>query len=106
MSRIREYRQRLGMTQMQLSKALNISQATLSSYETGRFEPDMATMQRMADVFHASLDDIFGTDPVLQPASISDLDFQLSGELRNLTDIEKQDVLDYVRFKRAQRFRV
>lgn len=60
MNRIRECRRKMGLTQVELSKALNISQGTLSGYETGRFEPDVDTMQRLADFFHESLDSLFG----------------------------------------------
>jgi len=104
MNRIRECRRKMGLTQVELSKALNISQGTLSGYETGRFEPDMDTMQRLADFFHETLDSLFGIQRTQEkPADISEIDFALSGEIRDLTDEEKQDILDYVRFKRAQR---
>ena len=104
MNRIRECRRKMGLTQVELSKALNISQGTLSGYETGRFEPDVDTMQRLADFFHESLDSLFGVQKKPDtPADISEIDFALSGEIRDLSEAEKQDVLDYVRFKRAQR---
>jgi transcriptional regulator with XRE-family HTH domain len=94
----------MGLTQVELSKALNISQGTLSGYETGRFEPDVDTMQRLADFFHESLDSLFGVQKKPDiPADISEIDFALSGEIRDLSEAEKQDVLDYVRFKRAPR---
>jgi len=103
MNRIREHRRKMGLTQVELAKALNLSQGALSGYETGRFDPDMATMQRMADYFHVTLDTLFGTPKEDRPLDITDIDFALSGEIRDLTDDEKQDILDYVRFKRAQR---
>ncbi|MEY8311766.1 helix-turn-helix domain-containing protein [Oscillospiraceae bacterium 42-9] len=34
---------------------------------------------------------------------LSDIDFALSGEIHDLTDNEKQDILDYIRFKKSQR---
>lgn len=106
MNRIRECRRKMGLTQVELSKALNISQGTLSGYETGRFEPDVDTMQRLADFFHESLDSLFGVQrtPDL-PVNISDIDYALSNEIRDMTDDEKQDALDYIRFKRAQKAR-
>lgn len=104
MNRIRECRRKMGLTQVELSKALNISQGTLSGYETGRFEPDVDTMQRLADFFHESLDSLFGVQRQQDNGiDISEIDFALSGEIRDLTDDEKQDILEYVRFKRAQR---
>lgn len=38
-----------------------------------------------------------------QVPAISEIEFALSGEIHDLTESEMQDVLDYVRFKRAQR---
>ena len=104
MNRIREYRRKMGLTQVELSRTLNISQGALSGYETGRYEPDMDTMQRLATFFHTSLDELFCVEAA-EPAEIGDIDFALSGEIRDLSDAEKQDILDYVRFKRAQRAR-
>ena len=36
-------------------------------------------------------------------AQLSGIDFALSGEIHDLTDNEKQDILDYIRFKKSQR---
>lgn len=106
MNRIREFRRKMGLTQVQLAKQLNIGQGTLSGYETGRFEPDMSTMRNMADFFKVSLDELFGDTSKAtnnEPRDISEVEFALSGEIRDLSDAEKQDILDYIRFKRAQR---
>lgn len=106
MNKIRENRRKMGLTQIELAKALNISQASLSGYETGRIEPDVKTMRKMSDLFGVTLDELFGdqiNDVETQPNDISEIEFALSGEIRDLSEAEKQDVLDYVRFKRAQR---
>ena len=106
MNRIREQRRKMGLTQVELSKALNLSQGALSGYETGRYDPDVDTMQRMADFFNVSLDELFGAPKDNSNiVEISDVDFALSVEIRDLTDDEKQDILDYVRFKKAQKAR-
>ena len=41
-------------------------------------------------------------DPNLDQ-QLSGIDFALSGEIHDLTDNEKQDILDYIRFKKSQR---
>lgn len=38
-----------------------------------------------------------------QASGISEIEFALSGEIHDLTEDEMRDVLDYVRFKRAQK---
>lgn len=106
MNRIREFRRKMGLTQNELSSILSISQGSLSGYETGRIEPDMDMMVKMSQFFNTTLDELFGSMPVMiETPEIGDIDFALSGEIRDLTDAEKQDVLDYVRFKRAQKAR-
>lgn len=36
MNKIKEYRRKLGLTQIELARACNVSQGALSGYETGR----------------------------------------------------------------------
>ena len=109
MNRIREYRRNNGLLQSELAKLLNVSQGTISQYETGNSEPDNETLKAIARIFNVSVDEILGYDKdtkaEIQPADISDIEFALSGAIRDLTDDEKQDVLDYVRFKRAQKLK-
>lgn len=62
MNKIRELRRKMGLTQVELANALNISQGSLSGYETGRIEPDITTMRKMADYFSVTLDTLFGKD--------------------------------------------
>lgn len=56
MNRIAELRRERGLTQIQLSKALGISQSSLSGYENGKFEPDQEMLLSMAKYFDVSVD--------------------------------------------------
>ena len=49
---IRFYRQSRNMTQAQLAEALGLSASTIAMYETGKREPDMDTLEALADVFN------------------------------------------------------
>ena len=53
--RLKEIKKR-GITQLKLAMDLNISQNTISRYETGEREADYATLIRLADYFNVSLD--------------------------------------------------
>lgn len=104
MNTIKQLRQKMGLTQVELAKELNISQGSLSAYETGRTAIDNDMLVRFARYFNVSIDEILGVDST--PSQVEDmtaLEFALSGEIRNLSEAEMQDVLDYVRFKRSQR---
>lgn len=67
MNRIREYRKMHGLSQMELAKMLNISQGSLSGYETGRYTPDIETMQRITKLFDVSMDELFGIEKQEEP---------------------------------------
>ena len=45
------------MTQGKLEKFFNISQTSVSKYETGEAVPDLETVVKMADFFGVSLDE-------------------------------------------------
>lgn len=60
MIRIKELRQQKGINQEQLAKEFGISQQTISSYEKGIREPDIATLKGMADFFSVSIDYLLG----------------------------------------------
>ena len=54
--RLKEIRKNRGITQLKLAMDLNISQNTISRYETGEREADYTTLIRLADYFNVSLD--------------------------------------------------
>ena len=60
MVRLRELRKQRGITQVKLSMDLNISQNSISRYEQGLREPDLATLGLIADYFHVSVDYLLG----------------------------------------------
>lgn len=53
---LKKIRKSANLTQLQLAKALNISQQNLCRYETGQNEPDIETLKKIADYFDVSLD--------------------------------------------------
>lgn len=55
MNRIQEIRKKNGMTQVQLAKLLGIPQSTMSTYETGRHEPDNEMLKNLADLLAQAL---------------------------------------------------
>ena len=62
MNRIRDLRLSFGMKQVELAKALSVSQAALSGYETGKYEPDFETLKKIADYVSVSVDYVLGRD--------------------------------------------
>lgn len=85
MNRIKEFRLKNGMTQIDLARALNVSQGSVSGYETGRFQPDLETMQRMAELFNTSIDTLFGTGATLKSIGEALYPPSMTNKLKRLT---------------------
>ena len=54
--RLKELRKKKGMTQLRLAMELNMTQNTISRYETGEHEADYKTLILFADYFGVSVD--------------------------------------------------
>ncbi len=55
-------RQKLGISQRELSEKLGIPQTTLFSYETNTNEPSIQTLIKLADFYNISLDELVGRE--------------------------------------------
>ncbi len=58
--RISELRKQAGMSQFQLAKVLNVATSTLGMYETGKREPSLKVMNRIANYFNVTTDYLLG----------------------------------------------
>lgn len=56
MNRLRQVRLSKGMNQKELAEALNLSQAAISGYETGKYDPGMKIWKSIAEYFGVSVD--------------------------------------------------
>lgn len=60
MYHLRELRIQKGLTQAELSKALQVSASSIGMYEQGRREPDNETLGRIANFFNVTTDYLLG----------------------------------------------
>jgi len=60
MYHLRELRTQKGLTQAELSKALQVSASSIGMYEQGRREPDNETLGRIANFFNVTTDYLLG----------------------------------------------
>ena len=56
MKRLRELRKKEKLTMQELAEKLNISQSTVSLYESGKRHPDSDTLKKIAKFFNVSID--------------------------------------------------
>lgn len=71
-NRIRQLRQEFHMTQVRLSIELEVSQETVSAYEHQKHYPSFLQLQRMSNLFHASIDYIMGLSEIRSPTASSE----------------------------------
>lgn len=59
--KLAQARKDAGYTQRQVAEILKMSKSTIASYETGRTEPDIETIGRLADFYEVATDWLIGT---------------------------------------------
>lgn len=57
---LKKQRENAGLSQYKLAEKLGVSQATVGMWESGKREPNFATLCRLADFFAVSVDDLLG----------------------------------------------
>lgn len=60
MNRIKQLRNERNLKQAELAAKVNVSQSALSGYETGKYEADIDTYKKIADLLGVSLDYLLG----------------------------------------------
>ena len=60
--KIKELRQKLGISQREVSEKLEIPQTTLFSYENNVSDPNIATLIKLADFYHVTIDELIGRE--------------------------------------------
>lgn len=63
-NRIKILREEANMTQVRLSIELEVSQETISAYESGKHYPSVASLIKLSEIFHVSCDYILGISDV------------------------------------------
>lgn len=93
MNRIRALRAQNGIRQADLAKALRVSQAALSGYETGKFQADISTYIEMANFFGVSLDYLLGKP---EPSQSGAVPVPVLGDVAaGLPLLAEENILDY-----------
>ena len=57
-SSIKKLREEKGMTQDELAEKLNVTRQAVSNWETGKTQPDIETLTRLAEIFDVSVERI------------------------------------------------
>ncbi len=58
-NRVEDLRKKMGMNQEEFAKAIRVSRQTVSSIETGKYNPSLELAFIISDFFDKSIEDIF-----------------------------------------------
>lgn len=93
--RIRALRLQKGLKQAEFAKAMGVQQSTASNWETGRYEPDNDSLQKIASYFEVSVDYLLGQSDDPTP-HLKGRRIPVLGDVAAGIPIEAiQDILDY-----------
>jgi repressor LexA len=70
-NRLRSAREKAGLTQAEVAEKLKISTGAYGHYETGRSEPNLESLNLLADLFKTTVDTLLGRE---QPSLVKELE--------------------------------
>jgi repressor LexA len=73
---LKKSRQRVGLTQQQIANALGITKSTYCCYETGKRQPDLAKLRRLALLLCTSVDELLGLVDSENEYTVSPAEFE------------------------------
>ena len=101
MNNIKVLREKRNITQIRLSTGIDVSQETISAYESGRANPSADTSIRIADFLNTSTDYLLGRiendmsiKQIINEKVDEDID-RLLGNYSLLSNSQKKDLLWY-----------
>ncbi|MCL2674156.1 MAG: helix-turn-helix domain-containing protein [Defluviitaleaceae bacterium] len=99
MNRLRELREAKGLNQQGLGMKLNMSQPSISYYETGERKPDLDALIIISDYFNVSIDYLIGCSDIKRTnlhnhGTAGDINFY--NDYLRLTPSQKEHVSIYM----------
>lgn len=62
MIHIQKLRQTANLTQLQVAEKLNVTPSTVAKWETGSSFPRASLLPTLADLFHCTIDELYGRE--------------------------------------------
>ena len=95
MNRIKELRLSKAIKQVDFAKMLGVSQATVSGWESEKYQPDRDTLIKIASYFDVSVDYLIGNSPVKKEKK-KGVQIPVLGEVRAGYPMETvENIIDY-----------
>ena len=99
MKNLRYLRKNQNLTMKELGKIIGVAESTISLYETGKREPDIKTLSKLASFFSVSTDYILGItdDPSPTPTvdyAVAEVKKKLKAEGIDMEDLNDEDIIE------------
>lgn len=105
--KLKIFREKRGISQVDMAKTLQISQTAMYQYEKGDRRIPLNLLVKFAEFFGVTVDELIGTDcddAVVEPSKPVDPRVQVLTEvIEDMTDDEFTKVVEYARFLKSQR---
>lgn len=99
--RLKEIRNKKNITQIRLSIAAEVSQETISAYESGKALPSAETLIKIADFLDVSIDYLLErTDNPIVNTVEKDEDNELLNIYHQMTKEQKNDIVTYAKIRK------
>lgn len=98
-------RSREGLTQEEAAKKMGISRSALSNYEAAIREPDLETLELIADFYNCNMDTLVGKGSVVYTENsrhITEADKEILSVFNSLDKNKQNQLLQYAKFLRLQ----
>ena len=91
---LKQLRKGMGLTQIQLAQEFRVSNGAVGMWETGKREPDFATIHRLAEFFHVSADYLLGggSEPMSSPDDRPGKPNARPEDEKTLTEKDRRDI--------------
>ena len=97
LNKLKELRNRLDLSQTELSAKLSIPQTTYSHYESGRNEPDIETLIKLANFYKVPIYTLVERKfNNIDFSKCTDTHFELIEKVSNLTEVQCEKLLGYI----------
>ena len=102
----KDLRKEKGLSQVQLAKALKVSNGCIAMIETGKNEPTANTLLKYADFFQCTTDYLLGREddfgnvvvPTEKPAPLPQDEQEMLQIYQSLSPAHRSQVLEYARY--------
>ena len=93
---LKTIRKERNMRQEDIARYLNVKQATYSGYESGKYEPTIETLCKLADYYKVSIDFLIGREWNNDIGYLTDTQMEFVKMIKQLTETNLIKVMGYL----------